>query len=61
MSEYERLKNIVANCIRISDDEADALLAGKTIQTRPYVDGDKYLNIELRADNNTCSGRWRIK
>lgn len=59
MKEYERLKDVVANGIRISDDEADALLAGKTIQARLYVDGNKRLNVELRVDSNYDG--WRIK
>lgn len=59
MKEYERLKDVVANGIRISDDEADALLAGKTIQTCLYIDGDKRLNVELRVDGDYDS--WRIK
>lgn len=59
MIEHERLKDVVANSIRISDDEADALLAGKTIQACLYVDGDKRLNVELRVDSNY--GGWRIK
>lgn len=60
MTEYERLKDVVANCIRISNDEADALLAGKTIRARLYIDGNKYLNVELQVDSNSYNG-WRIK
>lgn len=46
MNDVERVRDRVANAIRINYDEADAILNGKKVIQRVYF-GGKYLNVEI--------------
>ena len=57
MSEEERLEDIIAWGNRLNSNEAKALLnKGKVIKTH-YIDGTKYLRVELSVTDTSVSSQ----
>lgn len=55
-----RLIEEVANGIRIDNQIAEELVKGKVASLKLYIDGDRYLNVELKLDNARVN-IWNIR
>lgn len=55
-----RLIDRVANGIRIDSQIAEELAKGKVASLKLYIDGDRYLDVELKL-NNARVNIWSIR